>query len=107
MDDLISRQAAVDKVRELFALGECHCDEYSIVGMLNSLPSQDAIGELVDIAIEILAKYKAAEMSVIWEYSTTINEDFKALEAEFVDYVEKIGALFPESFWEGRWTSKS
>ena len=39
MDDTISRQAAIEGAKELFALGDCHCDEHSIVGMLNSLPS--------------------------------------------------------------------
>ena len=34
---------AVDGVRELFSLGDCFCDEYSIVGMLNSLPTQEII----------------------------------------------------------------
>ena len=37
--DAISRQEAVKEAKELFDLGECHADEYSIVGMLNSLPS--------------------------------------------------------------------
>ena len=38
-EDTISRQAAVEGSKELFALGGCYCDEYAIVGMLNSLPS--------------------------------------------------------------------
>ena len=39
MDNLISRQVAIEGVRELFSMGDCYCDELSIVGMLNSLPS--------------------------------------------------------------------
>lgn len=39
MDDLISRQEAVKEARELFEMGDCYCDKFSIVGMLNSLPS--------------------------------------------------------------------
>jgi len=40
MSDLIDRKIAVQGVRELFSMGECYCDELSIVGMLNGLPSQ-------------------------------------------------------------------
>lgn len=39
MDDFISRKTAVQGVRELFSLGDCYCDEFSIVGMLNQLQS--------------------------------------------------------------------
>ena len=39
MSDLIDRQAAIQGVRELFSLGDCYCDELSIVGMLNGLSS--------------------------------------------------------------------
>ena len=39
MNDLISRQAAINETKELFSMGECYCDKFSIVGMLNSLPS--------------------------------------------------------------------
>ena len=38
MSDLISREKAVQGVRELFSMGDCYCDELSIVGMLNGLP---------------------------------------------------------------------
>lgn len=41
MSDSISRQAATEGVKELFALGGCYCDEYAVVGMLNSLPSAE------------------------------------------------------------------
>lgn len=40
---LINQHEAVEGVRELFSLGDCLCDEYSIVGMLNSLPTQEII----------------------------------------------------------------
>ena len=36
--DLISRQASISKIKELFSLGDCYCDEYSIVGTLNGMP---------------------------------------------------------------------
>ena len=39
MSDLISREKAVQGVRELFSMGDCYCDELSIVGMLNGLSS--------------------------------------------------------------------
>ena len=38
MSDVISREKAVQGVRELFSMGDCYCDELSIVGMLNGLP---------------------------------------------------------------------
>ena len=41
MSDFISRQNAVQGVRELFSMGDCYCDELSIVGMLNGLPSAE------------------------------------------------------------------
>ena len=41
MSDLIDREKAIQGVRELFSLGECYCDELSIVGMLNGLPSAE------------------------------------------------------------------
>ena len=40
---LIDQREAVQGVRELFSLGDCFCDEYSIVGMLNSLQTQEII----------------------------------------------------------------
>lgn len=40
---LVNQQKAVKEVKELFSLGDCFCDEYSIVGMLNSLPTQEII----------------------------------------------------------------
>ena len=39
MNDLISRKEAIEGIRELFSLGDCYCDELSIVGMLNGLSS--------------------------------------------------------------------
>lgn len=38
MNDLISRQAAIYEVKELIRMGDCYCDEHSIIGTLNSLP---------------------------------------------------------------------
>lgn len=37
--DLINRQQAIKEVKELFSMGDCYCDEYAIVGMLNTMPS--------------------------------------------------------------------
>ena len=37
--DLISRQQAIKEVKELFSMGDCYCDEYAIIGMLNTIPS--------------------------------------------------------------------
>ena len=43
MDDYIKRESAVKIVKELFSLGDCYCDEQSIVGHLNMIPSADVI----------------------------------------------------------------
>lgn len=40
IDDMISRRKAISKAKELYAMGDCYCDEYSMVGMLNSLLSE-------------------------------------------------------------------
>lgn len=37
--DLISRQQAIEEVKKLFSMGDCYCDEYAIIGMLNTMPS--------------------------------------------------------------------
>jgi len=37
--DLISRQQVIEEIKELFSMGDCYCDEYAIVGMLNTIPS--------------------------------------------------------------------
>jgi hypothetical protein len=39
MNDLIDRKKAIQGVRELFSMGDCYCDELSIIGMLNGLES--------------------------------------------------------------------
>ena len=39
MNDLIDRKEAIQGVRELFSMGDCYCDELSIIGMLNGLKS--------------------------------------------------------------------
>ena len=41
MGDLIDRQAAIDNIKELFRMGDCYCDKYSVIGMLNQLPSAE------------------------------------------------------------------
>lgn len=38
INDTISRRAAISEAKKLYAMGDCYCDEYSMVGMLNSLP---------------------------------------------------------------------
>lgn len=46
--DLIDRKIAVQGVRELFSMGDCYCDELSIVGMLNGLPSAEPEEEVFE-----------------------------------------------------------
>ena len=47
MSDLVSRKEAIEGVKELFSMGDCYCDELSIVGMLNSIPSAEKKGKWV------------------------------------------------------------
>lgn len=37
-EDAISREEAIKSIKEQFSYGECYCDEYSIVGLMNNLP---------------------------------------------------------------------
>lgn len=39
MKDTIYRDDAIKGAKELYQMGDCYCDEYGMVGMLNSLPS--------------------------------------------------------------------
>ena len=39
MSYLIDRKEAIKCVETLFSMGDCYCDKYSIIGMLNGLPS--------------------------------------------------------------------
>lgn len=41
MSDLIRREDAIDIVDELFALGDCYCDRFSVVGALRGIPSAE------------------------------------------------------------------
>jgi len=38
-EDAVSREMVISKVKELFSMGECYCDEHAIVGMINEFPS--------------------------------------------------------------------
>ena len=42
-NDYIKREDAIKQAKDLFELGECYCDQHSIVGMLNALPSADVV----------------------------------------------------------------
>ena len=37
-NDTINREKAIKSIKEQFSYGECYCDEYSIVGLMNDLP---------------------------------------------------------------------
>lgn len=39
MRELINKEEAIQSIKELLSLGDCYCNESSIVGRLNSLPS--------------------------------------------------------------------
>ena len=34
---LVDVDEAITKVKEMFAMGDCYCDQYAIIGMLNSI----------------------------------------------------------------------
>lgn len=54
MSDLILRQAAINNAKELFRMDKGYCDEYSILDMLNQLPS--AQPDIMHIIQETLAE---------------------------------------------------
>lgn len=58
MSDLIDRKIAVQGVRELFSMGDCYCDELSIVGMLNGLESQNNQNQNIVDFYEMFDYYK-------------------------------------------------
>ena len=47
--DAVSREAVISKVKELFSMGECYCDEHAIVGMINELPSVTVLSKHKDL----------------------------------------------------------
>ena len=57
MSDLIDRQTAIQGVRELFSLGDCYCDELSIVGMLNGLSSVEPEKQTVKVRSTFKSNY--------------------------------------------------
>jgi len=59
MNDLISKEKAIEGVRELFSMGDCYCDELSIVGMLNGMPSAETErrkGKWIDTGRKVIYK---------------------------------------------------
>ena len=79
MSDLIDRKIAVQGVRELFSLGDCFCDEPSIVGMLNGLKSAEPEQtegiwtecEVFDNADYEIPQWQSARCSNCGKYHTT------------------------------------
>ena len=65
MSDLIDRRVAIENIKELFRMGDCFCDEYSIIGMLNQLPSAEPKrkqGEWIEAEKGIkVTRYKCSE----------------------------------------------
>ena len=67
MSDLINRKIAVQGVRELFSMGDCYCDESSIVGMLNSLPSVEPEQKNQKTALSVQVKVDFDDMKALLE----------------------------------------
>ena len=58
MNDLIDRKEAIQGIRELFSMGDCYCDEISIVGMLNGLESPNNQNQNIIDFYEMFDYYK-------------------------------------------------
>ena len=58
MNDLIDRKEAIQGVRELFSMGDCYCDELSIIGMLNGLKSPSNQNQNIIDFYEMFDYYK-------------------------------------------------
>lgn len=62
--DLISRQQVIKEVKELFSMGDCYCDEYAIVGMLNTIPS---VQPFHNITMMDVLKYIDGMSEDVWQ----------------------------------------
>lgn len=58
MNDLIDRKEAIQGVKELFLMGDCYCDELSIIGMLNGLESPNNQNQNIIDFYEMFDYYK-------------------------------------------------
>ena len=83
MNDLIDRKEAIQGVKELFSMGDCYCDELSIIGMLNGLKPQNNMPKNYFELYEMLNFYKKIceiknkqieDLNVIIEQQKKINE---------------------------------
>lgn len=58
MNDFIDRKEAIQGVKELFSMGDCYCDELSIIGMLNGLESLNNQNQNIIDFYEMFDYYK-------------------------------------------------
>ena len=77
MSDLISRDKAIQGVREYFSLGDCYCDELSIIGMLNGLPSAEPERKWIPVSEELPEEDEEVLVTVLddtgdtpWSYTS-------------------------------------
>lgn len=86
--ELISREKAIQGVRELFSMGECYCDELSIVGMLNGLQNiknMEKTAEVINISKPIIGTDKTI--------SVTSCKNCQSVVSLFDNYCSYCGAL--------------
>lgn len=62
MNDLIDRKEAIQGVRKLFSMGDCYCDELSIIGMLNGLKSPNNQNQNIVDFYKELCKIKSKQI---------------------------------------------
>lgn len=102
--DLISRQQVIKEVKELFSMGDCYCDEYAIVGMLNTIPSVQL--DAVEVSLEELindygedgyfiidgVNYQANELLNELKINSSVGEKFRIqITKTIVAYFMKFG----------------
>lgn len=86
--DLISRQQAIEGVKELFSMGDCYCDEYAIVGMLNTMPS-------VQLGQYKIRYSECANAMLMWINNMLTDEEYKHI-------MDKLNAHWAERREDGR-----
>jgi len=90
--ELISREKAIQGVRELFSMGECYCDELNIVWMLNGLPNiknMEKTAKVINISKPIIGTDQTI--------SVTSCENCQSVVSIFDNYCPYCGALLE---WE-------
>jgi hypothetical protein len=98
MSDLISREEAIDIVDELFTLGDCYCDRFSVVGALRGLPSAEPEPEEFEWCTD--CKEYDQEQHCCHRWSKNIRRTVEELKAQY-EHPAKVENVHEEYSSEG------